>query len=143
MSSQASCSSEASTVILDDSFSETPSKILRRESPREAAKTVSNFVIYRITNEAYCIVIFVRQLDHNCLQCCVELYSQMVNHVLLKKPGGEKIFQEYHKTKSLTATTRRLLVNILVADMVEVHGYVSRAFGGKCSSDVLILFYYN
>ncbi|XP_041943579.1 uncharacterized protein LOC121706125 [Alosa sapidissima] len=39
------------------------------------------------------------------------------------KPGGEKIFQEYTKTKSLSDGTRRQLVNILVADMVEVHGW--------------------
>lgn len=52
ISSAASCSSEASTVILDDSFSETPSKILRRETPREAAKNVSNCVNCRILTNA-------------------------------------------------------------------------------------------
>lgn len=55
----------------------------------------------------------------------------MVNEVLQRKPGGEKIIQEYHKTKSLTDLTRRQLVNTLVADMVEVHGYVSRDFDSK------------
>ncbi|XP_063062279.1 uncharacterized protein LOC134455174 [Engraulis encrasicolus] len=106
ISSAASCSSEASTVILDDSFSETPSKILRRETPREAAKN-------------------------------------MVNQVLLRKPGGEKIFLEYHKTKSLTATTRRLLVNILVADMVEQHGRIpSQAIKLKYAQGIVALFPY-
>nr|XP_023690543.1 uncharacterized protein LOC111855603 [Paramormyrops kingsleyae] len=48
----------------------------------------------------------------------------MVCATLNSKPGGDKILNEYDKTKSLSDSTRRQLVNILVADMVEIHGRV-------------------
>ncbi|XP_034149315.1 uncharacterized protein LOC117594741 isoform X2 [Esox lucius] len=53
-----------------------------------------------------------------------EAAKNMVTEVLQRKPGGEKIFQEYQKTMSLSDGTRRQLVNMLVADMVEVHGRI-------------------
>ncbi|KAK0145642.1 hypothetical protein N1851_015423 [Merluccius polli] len=59
-----------------------------------------------------------------------EAAKKMVNEVIQRKPGGEKIIEEYHKTQTLCDVTRRQLVNVLVADMLEVHGYVSRAFDG-------------
>ncbi|XP_031670934.1 uncharacterized protein LOC109877709 isoform X3 [Oncorhynchus kisutch] len=48
----------------------------------------------------------------------------MISAILHSKPGGEKIFQEYGKTKGLTDSTRRLMVNIIVADMMENHGRI-------------------
>ncbi|XP_076866893.1 uncharacterized protein LOC143518340 [Brachyhypopomus gauderio] len=38
------------------------------------------------------------------------------------KPGGEVVIKEYNKTKSLTDSTRRKMINILTADMTEKHG---------------------
>ena len=46
----------------------------------------------------------------------------MVKDALLAKPGGQIILDEYDKTKTLKDGTRRQLVNLLVADMVEFHG---------------------
>ncbi|KAL7846658.1 hypothetical protein SRHO_G00216380 [Serrasalmus rhombeus] len=46
----------------------------------------------------------------------------IVKVALHSKPGGDQIFQEYHKTSGLSDGTRRKMVNILVADMVEGHG---------------------
>ncbi|XP_019899180.1 uncharacterized protein LOC105021033 isoform X2 [Esox lucius] len=46
----------------------------------------------------------------------------MISAILHSKPGGEMVFQEYMKTKGLTESTRRLMVNIIVADMMENHG---------------------
>ncbi|XP_060760435.1 uncharacterized protein LOC132870679 isoform X2 [Neoarius graeffei] len=74
-----------------------------------------------------------------------EVAKNMVNQVLLRKPGGGggEVFQEYHKTKSLTSATRRLLVNILVADMVEVHGWIpSQAIKVKYAQGIVALFPY-
>ncbi|XP_041727942.1 uncharacterized protein LOC121558618 isoform X3 [Coregonus clupeaformis] len=48
----------------------------------------------------------------------------MISAILHSKPGGEKVFQEYLKTKGLTDSTRRLMVNIIVADMMENHGRI-------------------
>ncbi len=48
---------------------------------------------------------------------------QMVENLLKTHPKGEDIFKEYDKTKTLLDAKRRLMVNILVADMIESHGY--------------------
>ena len=47
---------------------------------------------------------------------------QIVNAALHSKPDGDQIITEYEKTKSLSDGTRRRMINILVADMVESHG---------------------
>ncbi|KAL1023833.1 hypothetical protein UPYG_G00046910 [Umbra pygmaea] len=46
----------------------------------------------------------------------------MISAILHSRPGGEKVFQEYATSKSLTDSTRRLMVNLVVADMMENHG---------------------
>ena len=48
----------------------------------------------------------------------------MVLAVLKQKAGGDVILTEYNDKTSLSSETRRLLVNILVGHMVEMHGYV-------------------
>lgn len=50
--------------------------------------------------------------------CCF----QIVKAALHSKPGGDQILKEYEKTNCLADSTRRRMVNILVADMVESHG---------------------
>ncbi|XP_058874475.1 uncharacterized protein LOC131725055 isoform X2 [Acipenser ruthenus] len=50
--------------------------------------------------------------------------GDMISAILDSKAGGEKIFLEFAKTNSLSDSTRRLLVNMLVADMIEKHGRV-------------------
>ncbi len=42
--------------------------------------------------------------------------------ILVQKPGGERIINEYNQTKSLGDETRRKMVNILAADMTEKNG---------------------
>ncbi|XP_045067959.1 uncharacterized protein LOC121555062 [Coregonus clupeaformis] len=46
----------------------------------------------------------------------------LIEKILTSKPGGERIMQEYGKTKSLTDATRRQMLNILAAEMTETHG---------------------
>uniref|UniRef100_A0A1A8NN88 Si:dkey-103d23.3 n=3 Tax=Nothobranchius TaxID=28779 RepID=A0A1A8NN88_9TELE len=46
----------------------------------------------------------------------------LIKQILTTKPGGERIMQEYAKTKSLTDATRRQMINILAAEMTEKHG---------------------
>lgn len=48
--------------------------------------------------------------------------SQLVQSALTKKPGGDRIVKEYNRTKGLTDSSRRQMVNILTADMTETHG---------------------
>ncbi|XP_057184180.1 uncharacterized protein LOC130550703 [Triplophysa rosa] len=45
----------------------------------------------------------------------------LVQKILQSKPGGDAIMREYHKTKSLSDSTRRKMINILTADMTEKH----------------------
>ncbi|XP_076135851.1 uncharacterized protein LOC143118682 isoform X2 [Alosa pseudoharengus] len=46
----------------------------------------------------------------------------LVAEILRKKPGGDNVIREYDRTKTLSDATRRKMVNILVAEMVEKHG---------------------
>lgn len=49
---------------------------------------------------------------------------QLVYVALHHKRGGEEVINEYNRTNGLTDQSRRKLVNILVADMIESHGWV-------------------
>ncbi|XP_047009845.1 uncharacterized protein LOC108261749 [Ictalurus punctatus] len=49
---------------------------------------------------------------------------QKVDCVLRVNPKGEEIFKEYEKTKTLTDATHKQMVNVLVADMLELHGRI-------------------
>ncbi|GAA6094018.1 uncharacterized protein LOC113118512 [Tachysurus ichikawai] len=46
----------------------------------------------------------------------------LIEKILSSKPGGERIMQEYGKTKSLTDATRRQMNNVFAAEMTETHG---------------------
>nr|XP_055056386.1 uncharacterized protein LOC129440856 isoform X1 [Misgurnus anguillicaudatus] len=59
-----------------------------------------------------------RSVDHS------QEAKELVKSVLEKKPAGEKIFQEYRKTGKITDSTRRILVNALVGDMIDKHGCI-------------------
>ncbi len=48
----------------------------------------------------------------------------MVKDVLKLKSGGEAVLQEYQETETLTDATRRQMINILVAHMIDTHGYL-------------------
>ncbi|XP_052456813.1 uncharacterized protein LOC128016376 [Carassius gibelio] len=50
--------------------------------------------------------------------------KELVKSVLEKKPAGEKIFQEYETTGKITDSTRRILVNALVGDMIDKYGSI-------------------
>ncbi|XP_058505767.1 uncharacterized protein LOC131472512 isoform X2 [Solea solea] len=50
--------------------------------------------------------------------------KNIVYVALHQKPGGEDVFKEYNNTNGLSDHTRKKLVNILVADMIESHGRI-------------------
>lgn len=50
---------------------------------------------------------------------------QIVYVALHQKPGGEDVLKEYNKIKGLSDPTRKKLVNILVEDLIESHGYAT------------------
>ncbi|KAF3847472.1 hypothetical protein F7725_020500 [Dissostichus mawsoni] len=65
----------------------------------------------------------------------------MVRDVLQSKLGGEKILQEYATTETLMDGTRRQMVNLLVADMIEVHGRIPPTHvREKCALGIITLF---
>lgn len=47
---------------------------------------------------------------------------KLVESVLVHKPGGEHIINEYNRFKTLGDETRRKMVNILAADITEKNG---------------------
>ncbi|XP_039613903.1 uncharacterized protein LOC120532061 [Polypterus senegalus] len=50
--------------------------------------------------------------------------KELVKNILMKKPGGEKIMQEYWEKRTLSDCTRRQLINMLVAYMTEEQGRI-------------------
>ncbi|KAK1894134.1 cytochrome c oxidase subunit 2 [Dissostichus eleginoides] len=48
--------------------------------------------------------------------------AKMIEDILKNKPGGERIMNEYARTKSLTDARRRDMVKMLVAQMTSYHG---------------------
>ncbi|XP_070758828.1 uncharacterized protein [Enoplosus armatus] len=50
--------------------------------------------------------------------------KQLIEAVLRSKSGGEKVLQEYQATETQTDATRRQMVNILVAHMIDNHGHL-------------------
>ncbi len=50
----------------------------------------------------------------------------MVEDVLNFKSGGEVVLKEYQETETLTDATRRQMINILVALMIDTHGYLKK-----------------
>ncbi|XP_077439108.1 uncharacterized protein LOC144062000 [Vanacampus margaritifer] len=60
--------------------------------------------------------------------CDQDSAKEMVGDVLHTKAGGGKILQEYERLKTLVDGTRRQMVNLLVASMIEVHGRIPPAY---------------
>ncbi|XDV21824.1 hypothetical protein PO909_026844 [Leuciscus waleckii] len=103
-------STEKSTVVLNQDSS---SELLVSDTSSSVASDSSDAtVIIEINNE------------YKRTHIEQESANEMVRNVLQSKPGGEKILHEYDKTKTLTDATRRQMVNLLVADMMEVHGRI-------------------
>ncbi|KAL4009010.1 hypothetical protein ACER0C_002862 [Sarotherodon galilaeus] len=50
--------------------------------------------------------------------------SQLIETVLRSKSGGDEVIQEYQATNTMKDATRRQMVNILVAHMIDSHGHL-------------------
>ncbi|XP_072562540.1 uncharacterized protein [Paramormyrops kingsleyae] len=48
--------------------------------------------------------------------------KELVQAILARRPGGDRVIQEYRAKGTLTDTTRRHLINLLVAHMTETQG---------------------
>ncbi|KAK1877124.1 Inositol 145-trisphosphate receptor type 1 [Dissostichus eleginoides] len=46
----------------------------------------------------------------------------LIKQVLLTKPGGSDVLKEYEEKRTISPATRKVMVNILVADMVQSEG---------------------
>lgn len=49
-------------------------------------------------------------------------FLKFIEAVLGRSSGGEEVLEEYRTTQTLTDATRRKMVNILVAHMIDKHG---------------------
>lgn len=61
-------------------------------------------------------------IDLLLLLCVFFFIFESVETFLVQKPDGERIINEYKRTKSLGDERRRKMVNILTADMTEKNG---------------------
>ncbi|XP_073764364.1 uncharacterized protein si:ch211-196p9.1 isoform X4 [Danio rerio] len=66
--------------------------------------------------------------------------KKLVESVLLQKPGGERIINEYNRTKTLGDLTRRKMVNILAADMMKNGTAPPRQVREKYAKGIVALF---
>ncbi|KAI4809747.1 hypothetical protein KUCAC02_018612, partial [Chaenocephalus aceratus] len=48
--------------------------------------------------------------------------KDLIKQVLLTKPGGSDVLKEYEEKGTISPATRKVMVNILVADMVQSEG---------------------
>ncbi|XP_028984186.2 uncharacterized protein LOC114842642 [Betta splendens] len=100
--SESSCSSGASTLILD----ETPNKRKRFDETSDAM-----------------------------------LAKQLIGGVLKCKSGGEEVLQQYKEKETLKDATRRQMINILVAHMIDTHGNLpSKAIREQYALGIVMLF---
>ncbi|XDV11721.1 hypothetical protein PO909_000577 [Leuciscus waleckii] len=69
--------------------------------------------------------------------------GQMIEDILKSSPGGEKVINEYMRTKSLSDGRRRDLVKILVAQLTNEHGTSpSRRLKEEYAKGIISLFPY-
>ncbi|XP_071325048.1 uncharacterized protein [Trachinotus anak] len=106
----------------DNSFEESSSDVssLAEWSPSRASKgssSSSDSTIILESTKAWIKQLIVGPTDSN-------IARDTVKAALYSKPGGDYILKEYERTKSLYDGTRRKMVNMLVADMVESHGRI-------------------
>ncbi|KAJ8391952.1 hypothetical protein AAFF_G00084230 [Aldrovandia affinis] len=67
--------------------------------------------------------------------------KQLIEDVLRGKSGGEEVLEQYQTTGALTDNTRRQMVNILVAHMVDNHGRVpTKAIREEYAVGIVTLF---
>ncbi|XP_028316145.1 uncharacterized protein LOC114471507 [Gouania willdenowi] len=50
--------------------------------------------------------------------------KKLIETLLETSSGGKEVLEEYHTTQTLPDATRRLLVNIIVAHMIDKHGHI-------------------
>ncbi|XP_028323578.1 uncharacterized protein LOC114476343 [Gouania willdenowi] len=50
--------------------------------------------------------------------------KKLIETLLETSSGGKEVLEEYHTTQTLTDATRRKLVNIIVAHMIDKHGHI-------------------
>ncbi|XP_019115208.2 uncharacterized protein LOC109138679 [Larimichthys crocea] len=115
-------STEKSTVVLheDQSCTSLESPVWDTSSSPSSRSTVSSVQ----SDSSDATIILERNSGMKRTHADREAAQMMVRDVLQSKPGGGEILHEYDQTKTLMDGTHRQMVNLLVADMIEVHGRV-------------------
>ncbi|XP_071329073.1 uncharacterized protein [Trachinotus anak] len=116
------------TIKFDDDFKETLSSSSQEaNSSALSAGSSDDTVILKIVscNSDDTIILEESDSPSRKRQRADEEAKHVVELPLTRRPGGDRVIKEYHRTKSLTDSSRRQMVNILVADMTEAHGNIS------------------
>lgn len=56
------------------------------------------------------------------LTTCICFWFKLIKQILLTKPGGSDVLEEYEEKGTISPGTRKVMVNILVMDMVAREG---------------------
>ncbi len=109
-----SSSASASTILLD----EVPRKKPRVEGTINAASAKK--VATKLSSHKFLKMSTFVLLFHSFWLLFFPL--KLIEAVLGTSSGGEEVLEEYHTTQTLTDATRRKLVSIIVAHMIDKHG---------------------
>ncbi|XP_058264404.1 uncharacterized protein LOC131364868 isoform X2 [Hemibagrus wyckioides] len=118
-------STEQSIVVLHEHVSHTTSPVSDISS-----SSVSENSIRLVSSDSSDATVIIKTNGGKRTHAERESAKEMVGDALHSKPGLYlqnifiNIWEEYDKTKTLTDRTRRQMVNLLVADMTEVHGRI-------------------
>ncbi|XP_058264325.1 uncharacterized protein LOC131364868 isoform X1 [Hemibagrus wyckioides] len=113
------------TVVLHEHVSHTTSPVSDISS-----SSVSENSIRLVSSDSSDATVIIKTNGGKRTHAERESAKEMVGDALHSKPGLYlqnifiNIWEEYDKTKTLTDRTRRQMVNLLVADMTEVHGRI-------------------
>ncbi|XP_053098319.1 uncharacterized protein LOC128317065 [Pangasianodon hypophthalmus] len=114
-------------VFSNDHFSDSFSSEMSDSSSSSSASTV---ILSEVPNK--------RQRTEEAASASA---NQLIEDVLKSKSGGEAVIQEYQATETLTDATRRQMINILVAHMIETHGQLpTKAIREQYALGIVMLF---
>ncbi|XP_007543316.1 uncharacterized protein LOC103131579 isoform X2 [Poecilia formosa] len=102
-----------------------PTAVRRRNLPSASLEsTVSDKSSTSVSSDSSDATVTVHINGETGTQTDREAAKEMVRNALLAKPAGQVILDEYDKLRTLSDSTRRRLVNLLVAKMVEIYGTI-------------------
>ncbi|XP_028665264.1 uncharacterized protein LOC114657546 [Erpetoichthys calabaricus] len=117
------------TVFCDDEFSTCSLSSVSEMSDSSLNSNASTVIVDEVPSKR-------RRIEDGALSS-----KQLIEDVLRAKSGGEKVLQEYQTSETLTDSTRRQMIHILVTHMIDNHGNVpTKAIREEYALGIVTLF---